>query len=179
MILIIDTCKERLSYFEFVRPIEDIVKKGYITKYYLDIKEQDLEKADKIIITGTSLKDNGLLDNIDSFCWLKRFKKPVLGICAGIEIIGLIFCCTLRRGVEVGLKKVNFEGEFLGLQGKQNVYAIHVFSLENNEELTKTFEVRAKNRYVQAIKHKKRPIYGVLFHPEVRNKEMIKRFLEI
>jgi GMP synthase (glutamine-hydrolysing) len=34
------------------------------------------------------------------------------------------------------------------------------------------------NGVVQAVKHKERPIYGVLFHPEVRNKNLILEFLK-
>jgi len=30
---------------------------------------------------------------------------------------------------------------------------------------------------VHAIKHKLKDVYGVLFHPEVRNKEVVERFI--
>ena len=30
----------------------------------------------------------------------------------------------------------------------------------------------------EAVKHKKKELYGVLFHPEVRQKEMIKKFVD-
>jgi anthranilate/para-aminobenzoate synthase component II len=32
---------------------------------------------------------------------------------------------------------------------------------------------------VQAVKHQTKEIYGVLFHPEVRQKEMIANFVKI
>jgi GMP synthase-like glutamine amidotransferase len=32
---------------------------------------------------------------------------------------------------------------------------------------------------VQAIKHKQKDIFGVLFHPEVRNREIIERFVHV
>jgi GMP synthase-like glutamine amidotransferase len=31
---------------------------------------------------------------------------------------------------------------------------------------------------VHAMKHRQKDIYGVLFHPEVRNKEVLQRFIQ-
>ena len=61
MILIINVCEEKLHYYEFVKPIEDIVVEDYFVKNYVDISKEDLERADKVIICGTSLKDNCFL----------------------------------------------------------------------------------------------------------------------
>ncbi|HII85303.1 TPA: hypothetical protein HA273_01700 [Candidatus Bathyarchaeota archaeon] len=52
---------------------------------------------------------------------------------------------------------------------------MHNYSLES----PKDFEVLATSeKCVQAIKHKSKNIYGVLFHPEVRNQEIIRRFVQ-
>jgi GMP synthase-like glutamine amidotransferase len=174
MILVINVCSERLHYFEFVKPIEDIVGKDFLTKYYLDVTGKDLEKADKIIICGTSLKDNEFFENLDRFSWIKDFTKPVLGICAGFQIIGMVFGGELIKGTEIGFFHEKFNKSFLGLMGDQEVYHLH----NNYVEFGNEFEVFAGKKFVQAVKHKKREIYGVLFHPEVRQKEMIERFLE-
>ncbi|HEX9863034.1 MAG TPA: hypothetical protein VGB11_07125, partial [Candidatus Bathyarchaeia archaeon] len=53
-------------------------------------------------------------------------------------------------------------------------YALHNYSIQPSLE----FDVLADSaKCVQAIKHKHKDIYGVLFHPEVRNKEIIQRFI--
>ena len=70
MILIINICKEKLHYLEFVKPIEDILRKEkieYQTIYYKKITDKELlnKKLEKIIICGTSLKDNGYLENLE------------------------------------------------------------------------------------------------------------------
>ena len=94
MILIINICKENLHYYEFVKPIEDILIKNnlkYFVKHYNEMVENDLENVDKVIICGTSLKDNNFLKDIDKFYWIKTIRKPVYGICGGMQIIGLIF----------------------------------------------------------------------------------------
>jgi len=177
MILIINLCKEQLHYYEFVKPIEDILQKNkieFLTKHYSKITEGDLHKADKIIICGTSLKDNTFLEEIDNFTWLKKINKPVFGICAGMQIIGLIFDGKLKKQKEIGLEKIKFTKDFLGFIGEKQVYTLH----NNYIEFSKDFEVFAKTKNcAQAIKHKHKEIYGTLFHPEVRNYELIKQFV--
>jgi len=58
------------------------------------------------------------------------------------------------------LKEINFKKPFLGFKGKKQVYHLH-----NLQVLPETF--REKN------------IFSVLFHPEVRNKEMILNFAKL
>jgi GMP synthase (glutamine-hydrolysing) len=177
MILIINTCKEKLHYLEFVKPIIDIVRLldlKYLVKNYKKLKELDLKKADKIIICGTSLYDNEFLKNITYFKWIKNFNKPLLGICAGMQIIGLIYNGKLKKKTEIGFYKENFNKEFLGLIGEVEVYHLHNYYVDFNK--ISCFESYCKNKISQAIKHETKEIYGVLFHPEVRNKELIKKF---
>lgn len=177
MILVINICKEKLHHFEFVKPIEDILRKNKInhyTKHYFDINNKDLEDCEKIIICGTSLYDHGFVKDIGYFKWIRDFNKPILGICGGMQVIGLIFGSKLKRKTEIGFYKENFIKEFLGLFGKQEVYHLH-----NNYivfKKLKKLEIFNSGKIPQAIKHKEKDIYGVLFHPEVRQKEMIKDF---
>ena len=178
MILIINICKEKLHYFEFVKPIEDILMKNnlkYFVKSYNELSEKDLKKADKIIICGTSLKDNGFLGDINKFKWIKDHKKPVYGICGGMQIIGLIFNGKLKQKTEIGLNKLKFHSKFYDSNGVGEIYQLH----HNYIEFPRQFNVMAENDIVQAIKHNRKPIYGVLFHPEVRNKWMIERFCSL
>ena len=172
MILLINICKEKLHFYEFVKPVEDILKKGnvkYFIKNYREVTKKDLERADKIIICGTSLKDNDFLENLESFSWLKDFDKPVLGICGGMHIIGLVFGGKLMKRKEIGLKEIDFEKTFLGVKGKREVYYIHEYYVKSQE-----FESFADGN---AVNHKNKNVYGVVFHPEVRNRELIETFV--
>lgn len=173
-ILLISTCKETLHEYEFVKPIENIIKKDFFTKNYSKIQKSDLEKADKIIICGTSLKDNEFSKDIKKFEWIKNTKKPILGICAGMQIISLIYEAKLLKKQEIGFYNEEFKKEFLSLKGIKEVYHLH----NNYATLPKEFEKFNKSKIPQAIKHKTKPIYGVLFHPEVRNKELIRIFIK-
>ena len=171
MILIVNVCKEKLHYLEFVKPIEDILVKNNIkfkAKYYKKISKGDL-KVDKIIICGTSLQDDDYLNNIGKFDWIKGFKKPVLGICAGMQIIGLVLGCKLKKKIEIGFYHEEFN-EFLGINGKQEVYHLH----NNYVDFSKDFKVLSKGKISQVVK--KGNLYGVLFHPEVRQKDLILNF---
>lgn len=176
-ILIINICKEKLHYYEFVKPIEDILKNnktGYFTKHYKKISNKDLKKAYKVIICGTSLFDNEFVKDKDKFKWIKKFNKPILGICGGMQIIGLIFKEKLKKKTEIGFFKEKFNKEFLSLTNEQWVYHLHNYYIDFKKQ---NFGVYSKNKIAQAVKHKQKPIFGVLFHPEVRQKNLINNFI--
>lgn len=181
MILLISSCNENIHELEFVKPIQDFLDLNSIDNnviHYKDVSKKDLDKCDKVIICGTSLKDSEFVEGVERFEWLKDFNKPVFGICAGMQIIGLIYNGKLNKKTEIGYFKEMFNKEFLGIsKGKE----IEVWHLHNNYcdfSLLDDFEVYCISGDIsQAVKHKNKEIYGVLFHPEVRNKEMILRFV--
>lgn len=178
MILLINICKEKLHYYEFVKPVEDIVKrtkKRYLVKDYKELNKNDLEKASKAIICGTSLKDNAFLGNLNMFNWILNFDKPLLGICGGMQITGLVFGGKLKKKTEIGYYFENFRKDFLGLRERQEVYHLHNNCIDFSK--LREFERFTKSKISQAVKHKEKEIYGVLFHLEVRQKEIIKEFV--
>lgn len=180
-ILVLNICKEKLHYFEFVKPIEDILKNkniDFYTKHYTKFEDKDL-KADKIIICGTSLKDNYYLSNLKFFKWIDFYNKPLLGICGGMQILSNHFKVSVFENQEIGLNEINFKKDFLGFKGKLKVYQLHNFAIQENERYFESYAFPEKSNVVQAIKHKDKQIYGVLFHPEVRNKELVEKFCEL
>ena len=178
MILLIQICNKSFHYFEFVKPIEDVLKRNNIKFkliHYKEVSEEIISKAEKIIISGTSLKDNGFVEEIDCFEWIIKFDKPILGICGGMHILGMVFNGELKKQQEIGLNKIEFKRVFLGFKGEIEVYELHNFYAISNE-----FDVYAESiNCPQAVKHKKCPYYGVLFHPEVRNKGLIVNFANL
>ena len=187
VILIINICKEKLHYPEFVKPIVDVIRssikdsvKGsdeFFVVNIHDLNDKHVEDADKIIISGTSLQDFDYSKHIKKFDFLKSINKPVLGICGGMQIICQVFGCKIIEGQEIGLIKTVFDKEFLGMDAEKEVYALHNMAIKDDNIFKKNFDVYSKTKYVQAIKHKAKPFYGVLFHPEVRNKDIITKFL--
>ncbi len=178
MILIIDMNykKNSLGFDEFVSPITLIVKSqgDFSIKHYLEVTSQDLAESDKIILSGTTLKDTATLNHSEKFMWLKETDKPVLGICAGMQTIGLVFGCRLTRCLEIGMTKISTIKENPLFNGDFEAYSLHSYCLEDLVD----FEVWARSaKCIQAIKHKEKQISGVLFHPEVRNPNMLKQFI--
>ena len=180
MILIVDMNwkKDSLGYYEFVLPIASIVKSldAYTVKHYLEVTNKDLSQCDIVILSGTALKDTATLSQLEKFQWLKETGKPVLGICAGMETTGLVYGMRLTRCLEIGMTLVNVVKENPLFSGGLKAYSLHSVCVEPSAD----FEVLAEStKCVQVIKHKIKPIYGVLFHPEVRNPELIKRFIQL
>jgi GMP synthase (glutamine-hydrolysing) len=124
------------------------------------------------------LKDNEFLKDVKKFEWIKTFDKPILGICAGMQIIGVLFGGKIKKKTEIGFYSEIFENEFLGLKGKQEVYHLHNNFIAFDK--LKEFNIYCYgNGISQSVKHRDREIFGVLFHPEVRQKDLIKRFVEL
>ncbi|MGD0994636.1 MAG: hypothetical protein ABR909_03820 [Candidatus Bathyarchaeia archaeon] len=178
MILVVDMNwkKDSLGFYEFVLPIVTIAKTQdeCIVKHFLEVTNQDLSQCGSVILSGTALKDTTTLSQPEKFMWLKETEKPVLGICAGMETIGVVFGMRLIRCLEIGMTQISMLKENPLFCGDFKAYSLHSYCVESPGN----FYVWAKStKCVQIIKHKIKPIYGMLFHPEVRNPELIKRFI--
>jgi GMP synthase (glutamine-hydrolysing) len=93
-----------------------------------------------------------------------------------MQTIGLVLGSSLRRCVEIGMKRIETVKANALFSGSFDAYELHSLALRPSAE----FDVLARSeRCVQAVKHRKRGIYGVLFHPEVRNREIIERFVAL
>ena len=90
-----------------------------------------------------------------------------------MQIISLIFGGKIKKKTEIGFYKENFIKNFLNIKGEHEVYHLH----NNYTTLPKDFEKFTNSKIPQAIKHKSKSIYGVLFHPEVRNEKIIEGFV--
>ena len=180
MILIVDMNwkKNSLDFYEFVLPIVAAAKThdACRVKHFLEVTDQDLSRCGSMILSGTALKDTATLSQLEKFTWLKETEKPVLGICAGMETIGAVFGMRLTRCLEIGMTQIHKLRENPLFQGDFRAYSLHSFCVEPNGD----FEVWAKSaKCVQVIKHKTKPIHGTLFHPEVRNTELIDTFIRL
>jgi len=180
VILVVDMnwLKDSLASYEFVSPIVLVAQEHgeCKVKHYLEVAREDLDAANCIVLSGTPLKDNGTLQQPEKFSWLKDTNKPVLGICAGMQTLGVVFEQKLTRCLQIGMTQICTIKENPLFSGTFKAYTLHNFSVETSGD----FEVLAKSaQCIQAVKHKQKQIYGVLFHPEVRNPEVLKRFFEL
>jgi GMP synthase-like glutamine amidotransferase len=179
MILIVDMNwkKASLGCFEFVLPITEAIigLEDFFVKHFLEVTDQDISESSKIILSGTALKDTTIFDQLEKFKWIMLTEKPILGICAGMLTIGCVFGSKLIKCSEIGITKITTLVNNPLFSSSFKAYSLHQYSLEVSSD----FEVLAKStKCVQAIRHKKKAIFGVLFHPEVRNEEILKRFVK-
>jgi GMP synthase (glutamine-hydrolysing) len=181
VILLIDLCyrEDSLGFEEFVLPIRRIVRKsGFSSReiHYSRTVPSEISGSDAIVLCGTPLADNQFLVDIRQFSWLPACPVPVLGICAGMEVLTLVHGGRLDNCIEIGMTPVRVTGEepFLGRTGEFPAYELHGFGCHVPEE----FRVLAESdRCVQVIRHESRPQWGVMFHPEVRNDWVVEQFL--
>lgn len=175
MTLIIDLCTRDLSRSEFVSPIVNIVGHGTRLKRFTEVEPEEVKAARSVIICGTALADDGYLEHMDRFDWLKDTATPVLGICAGMQLIALQNGARLVEGKEIGMVPVEPVMDNPIVPGPIEVYGLHKYDLADLDQ----FQVMARSpTCVQAIAHRTRPLYGVIFHPEVRRGNVVSRFLE-
>ena len=180
--LIVDLCKDKnsLHYDEFVKPVEDIVEPNsrYSTVHFKELPKEDLKQYKKIILCGVALKDFEYINNIEHFKNLKQTSSCILGICAGAHVIGKLYDCPMEEGKEIGLIKIDIKKQDKILQSTNlsEIYSLHSLYINPSND----FEIIAtSSNYPQILKHKKKNIYAILFHPEVRNKEIITNFINL
>ncbi|HWQ19512.1 MAG TPA: gamma-glutamyl-gamma-aminobutyrate hydrolase family protein [Methanotrichaceae archaeon] len=184
MILICDLCYEMdsLSQYEFVYPIADTLKRAGAEcqiKHYTEIAEDGPDDECRgIILCGTALKDNVYVEHMESFSWIRECKMPVLGICAGMQVIGLAFGGSILPQPAIGLKEleIRVETPLLGQPRQIEGYHLHNFGVTMPERF---IEVAGKDGQVEAFKHGESPVYGIIFHPEVRNRWIVERFADM
>ncbi len=180
MILVVDMNwkQDSLAFGEFVSPIVSVVQtlEECVVKHFLEIDTSKLGCYSKIVLSGTPLKDHATLKQVEKFDWVKSCGTPILGICAGMQTISLVYGEPLLNCLQVGMAEITTLKENPIFQGEFKAYTLHNYSVSPN----KTFETLAESaKCIQAIKHKQKDIYGVLFHPEVRNQEILKKFIQL
>ena len=180
IISIISTCSEKLSEREFVDPIINLVENISTTNvinyfHYIDLDQSSILNSDRIIICGTSLQDDKYLNNIDNFQFITSSKIPTLGICSGLQVISLLGGCKIVNNREIGMIEVKTLLDNKLSKGQFQAFSLHNFSISENS----TLKILASSTHSpQIIKLDNIPMYGVSFHPEVRNEEIIFNFLD-
>ena len=183
MILLVDLCYREgsLGFDEYVMPVERIVERSGFNAssvHFRSVSPADFQDAEAVILCGTPLADNAFLENVGAFSWLEKTKIPVLGVCAGMEMLCKTFGGVLGHCTEIGMTGIRVTGTdpFFSESLSFSAYELHTIACIDPGP----FKVLAvSDRCIQVIRHPVRPVYGVMFHPEVRNEWAVERFLSL
>jgi len=190
MILVADLCwkKDSLSRPEFVDPVVSTLRKTGAEIKVLHYSEltsdqnskhlsRDLLECDGIVLCGTAIQDNVYAGEMKRFSWIKdpNYRKPILGICAGMQVIASAFGGKIIPRLAIGIDKVDIirDTELLGEPRQIEGYHLHNYGVT----LPEGFQLVAGSpQKLDAFHHESRLIYGLIFHPEVRNKWILQKF---
>lgn len=177
MILVISTCKLKFSEEEFVKPIISIIEKvGYDYEVVRYNEAFSLQKYSRVIICSTALMDIDYLRHVKNFNVLLQYRGKVLGICAGYQILALLYGNKLDRIQKIGLYKVNVIRENpLVSKGEFYAYFLHTLALRKVNE--KLIPLAIQDDEICMFKVRGKEFYGVSFHPEVLNENIVMNFL--
>lgn len=181
MTLVIDLCEKerRLSQEEFVNPIARIVTQSGEDPsilHYSDLGGGIPASEGSAILCGTALHDTGYLEHLGYFKQAITGNLPLLGICAGMQVIAMLFGGEIRAESETGMTSIQVIGNDPLCEGRREfeAYELHTLSVTPPTH----FHILARSsRCIQIMRHPISCIYGVMFHPEVRNTWVVERFL--
>lgn len=141
-------------------------------------------------IEATNLKNYELEDELD-FSLIKSFhkaNKPILGICAGIQVINVCFGGSLYQDIVnhstkdvLNIHEIQISKDsFLEKCYHSDIIKVNSFHHQAIKDVAEGFKVSAisKDGIVEAIEYKN--ILGVQWHPEQMNDiEFFRKFIEL
>lgn len=156
----------------------------YRTLRYLDVDTRIIPcttplgkiEADGLVLSGGAIRIGlgEISETGEAGRYLDEFTGPIMGICAGQQFMGLHFGGKARPSEKPEYGKVELIVDekndlFEGLPDRFTVWASH------NDEVIDIpdFQILAHSKDCanHAMKHRSRPLYGCLFHPEVEHTE--------
>ena len=158
----------------------------------------DYDKENGKITNLNSIIINSDLPKGDPGHWVNLQKDAKV-----IELNKIKFTVEPNSPVYLPREDINIEMQFKNVSDEQILLSAYIINLRIQRDLRlysrwegityeildgtkyklpqilpKDFIKFTKSKIPQAIKHKEKKIYGVLFHPEVRNKELILNFVK-
>ena len=167
MILVIDCGSNKTKYIEQIVDEFDDVKRIAL----MDFNPDELKTANGVILSGapiliTEVDPAPYLEKVD---WIKTTDLPVLGICFGHQLIGLLF------GAFASKMKEDRDWQTVEAYVDCPLFNKLPPEVEMMEDHCETISIPAGFELVassdacvnEAMQHKKKQIFGVQFHPEV------------
>lgn len=133
--------------------------KGCDVMNFSNFDPERCELYDYIILSGGPIDITG--DNIkEEKEWLRTTKKPILGICLGIQILCLAYGEEMNKFSQN--RKIIENLKFIDIN--YNMFYNHTYYFS---KIPNDFVGEIKNNIVVYIKHKTKPIIAFQGHPEM------------
>lgn len=170
---------------KFISPLEKITgaqKIAYQTVEYRALTDFDIDNFSGVIISGSPQGDDIILSHQPYFKWLKNYTKPVLGICAGHHIIGVMYGAKVFSSMEIenGEVEIIIQQKVKIFEGFENTF--YAETMHNDSiSVPKGFELIASTKTCinEAMKKNDRDWFTLQFHPEINNPEIIINFINL
>lgn len=158
------------------RTLRDLEIETKIVPNTTPFEELEKEKIDGLVLSGGTPRIALNSDLGSCADYLEKANFPILGICAGHQYMGRFFGGEAKPSIIPEFGKIDLTllvedaDIFKGVPKKSIVWESH------NDEVTvlpKDFVLLAEseNCKIQAMQYKKKPFYGLQFHPEVEHTE--------
>ncbi|MBI4258872.1 MAG: homoserine O-succinyltransferase [Thaumarchaeota archaeon] len=163
---------------ELFKSVKDILGADPALVWYKEIQYRDVDRFDGMVLSGSE----AMLSHPDTqreysqlMAVLRRYKKPILGICYGHQLLGAAFeghVKPLGKKIE-GFRKVKLLRKDILFEGLPDSFDAAQSHSEIVESVMPGFIhlAEAEEYPVEAFRHKDQPVYGVQFHPERSSKE--------
>lgn len=161
---------------------EMISQCGYASRIvdWKALTEPDCLSAKGIVFSGSPvlLTSNDANPYLDQLQWIHKITAPLLGICFGHQLIGLLHGCEIYKGMEV---RTTIPIRIIKKDPLVNALEEHTLMAQDHTEgitLPSGFTLLAssENYPVEAMRHPTRKIWGVQFHPEVSGENGLQVF---
>lgn len=145
------------------------------------IHDRKIKKINLLIISGgndienfSKKKRDKIRNKITIFHLKKSLKKklPIIGICYGAQIIAKVFKCKIKKSTNhVGNHSILLENNIFNktLKKKIKVNSYHNYSITKLGANLLTLAT-ANDNTIEAFRHKKLKVIGIMWHPERYNK---------
>lgn len=133
---------------------------------------------------GESKNCDPHLDTLDQQVVLhvKKTKKPLLGICRGHQAISVFFGGSLHQ--DIGNSHENCTHQVVSVKNRfidwPYEFEVNSYHHQVTKDLPNEFEIIAtstEDNFIEAILHKELPVFGVQWHPEMRQENQISKMI--
>ncbi len=167
MILIVDCGSQKTPFIEdCINELDD-----YLTIPLMELNIDSIESCKGIILSGAPLliTEINMEIYLSKFQWLKELKIPIMGICFGHQLIGMLFGAypsRMREDRDWQEIEILIDDEILDkLPTSFSMMEDHCESIS----IPPGFDLLATSDACvnEMMRHQKKLVYGVQFHPEV------------